>query len=930
MKTILIGADCEENLGIGMIGAALRRAGHRVSVLAFEDAGSIDEVARAVVSARPHCVGLAIQFQHGAAAHVALARQLRALGYRGHITCGGQHPTMAHVELLSDVAEIDSVVLHEGEQTVVELLAALESGRALGAVPGLAIRDSAGVPTRTAPRALSNALDDLPFAHRYRPHLRHLGLPFIPVWGSRGCWGACAFCAITTAHREAKRHAASRLLRLRSVENLAAEMAALWHRDQSPAIFCFHDDTLLLPRPEDSLERLRSLRCALDELGVGEIGLVGKCRPDCVTPELALALRRLGVFRMFVGIENGSQAGLDHLNRRTKTADLQRALAAFADAGIYTCYNLLLFEPDARLEHVRENIAFMRAHAEFPVNFCRAEAYHGTPLYQRLRERGALIGNYLGWDYRISDDRTELAFRITAAVFRERNFDAVGVANRYIGIAYLAQLLKTFFDCSGADERRVLRQSRELVTAITRESAEFLERVVDIAEHADLGDADAICRETARLGLELSACNRHWHAELDELETSIRLCAERNPRKRAQGRLPERARALFQQLTVAGCLVTSVPGCGGESDDGGNADNQGGAITEQGGATASGSRANGGSVSTNGGRSTADGGASPMGGRQTGGLNGDGGASPMGGRQTGGLNGDGGAPPSGGRATGGWIADPVPTNGGSATGGWVVDRGGTSESGGRATGGLIGDGGVTPVGGKVSAGMAGRAGAPSSRSGGALGGSSVVDPAPIVGRGYGGTYGDGGSPPTAGQAYSAQAGLHAVNLVSPSFVVAAGECTSSDEAAMSAIGDEARPECTTVVDPPPPPRAAPSQGAGHASEVAAFEPTEHWRNTQTSRMPRSQDLPLWDPPEVRLRATLEGGLIAVALCTNDRCISTRWQGEGSIEPDEAGARWQPTSRDDQLSVCVRSEGGVALATLRAVDVPGFRAVRERG
>jgi hypothetical protein len=36
MRVALIGSDCEENLGLGMIAAALIGAGHCVEVIAFE------------------------------------------------------------------------------------------------------------------------------------------------------------------------------------------------------------------------------------------------------------------------------------------------------------------------------------------------------------------------------------------------------------------------------------------------------------------------------------------------------------------------------------------------------------------------------------------------------------------------------------------------------------------------------------------------------------------------------------------------------------------------------------------------------------------------------------------------------------------------------------------------------------------------------
>jgi hypothetical protein len=152
-----------------------------------------------------------------------------------------------------------------------------------------------------------------------------------------------------------------------------------------------------------------------------------------------------------------------------------------------------------------------------------------------------------------------------------------------------------------------------------------------------------------------------------------------------------------------------------------------------------------------------------------------------------------------------------------------------------------------------------------------------------------------------------------------------GAGSLSDPSTLSTIGPDSSPECTAVVDPPPPPRSAMSRASDQPS-VATAEPTEHWRNTQATRLPRSQDLPLWDPPELALRAEIEDGSVAIALCTSDPCIATRWQGEGLIDPNETGARWQPTSRDDQITVCVRSEGGVAFATLRAADVRGFDTV----
>ena len=92
---------------------------------------------------------------------------------------------------------------------------------------------------------------------------------------------------------------------------------------------------------------------------------------------------------------------------------------------------------------------FIRDHADHPVNFCRAEPYFGTALHLDMVKAQHLGGSYLGYNYRIEDDRTELVYRICAAAFRERNFAPAGVANRYMGLGYAANVLTRFYDVGG-------------------------------------------------------------------------------------------------------------------------------------------------------------------------------------------------------------------------------------------------------------------------------------------------------------------------------------------------------------------------------------------------------------------------------------------------------------------------------------------------
>jgi len=561
MRVTLVGADFEENLGLGMLSASARRAGHEDFVVPFDEPESVNEVVRDVLATAPDVIGLAIQFQHRAAEFLDLARRLRRAGYRGHLTCGGQFPTLAAEDVLRENQAVDSIVLHEGEQTLVDLLAALDVQGSLGDVAGLALRADDGALMRTAARPLLNDLDQLPFPTRYRPHARHMGVPFIPIMGGRGCWGACSYCSITSFYRDARAHASGPMLRHRSPEDVATEMALLWHAAGGQAVFCFHDDNFLLPRPEASVKRVRAIRTALDELGVGRAAMIGKCRPDSLTPALAKELAELGVIRLYVGVENASQLGSDHLNRKNQTACVTDALRACREAGIFVCYNLLLFEPDARIDDIRENVRFMRDHAQHPVNFCRAEPYVGTPLAHQLETRQSLGGSYLGHGYRIEDDDTELLFRVCSAAFRQRNFEASGVANRSMGLGYSMKLLEFFHPGAPGPMASLARRTEQLTREIVLETASFLDTARVLVEQCR-DDADALQRETALLGLRIAAADRQRHAELDALHADFVRYAGKLPTPvRERVKPPPRLFALAQTALLGASLAAWAEAC---------------------------------------------------------------------------------------------------------------------------------------------------------------------------------------------------------------------------------------------------------------------------------------------------------------------------------------------------------------------------------
>jgi radical SAM superfamily enzyme YgiQ (UPF0313 family) len=562
MRIAFIGADLEENLGLGILSAIAEEHGHRPRILPFNDLSQLDAVVEEAMRGEPDVVGLSIQFQHRAPEFLALSRKLRQAGYEGHVTAGGQFPTLAWEETLRVDNGVDSVALHDAEETIVELLQALEAGDGLAEVAGIALRDDEGRAFRTASRRLLEDLDSVPFAKRYRAHNEHMDVPFIPIIGGRGCWGKCNYCSIISFYDDAIKSGGGKAVRLRSAENIAAEMALLLDNAGGEAIFCFHDDNFIFPGEKFSLKRIRAIRAALDEYGVGRVAMVGKTRPDCVTPKLAEALAELGVIRLYVGVENGSEAGGEHLRRGTQQSHVREALASCRQAGIFVCYNLLVFEPKGSIDDVASNVRFIREHADHPVNFCRAEPYFGTALHNDLSAEQDLSGSYLGFNYRIDDDRTELLFRICSAAFRERNFSPKGVANRYMGLGYAANVLKRFYDVGG-NTATLQRRASQLTRKISLDTAEYLDKAIALARDTKLDDPSDLERRVALLGLEIAAADRHWHEELDELYVDMRAFSASPPIAPSHARKPTpRFWDLKRSLAVGLSVATTFAACG--------------------------------------------------------------------------------------------------------------------------------------------------------------------------------------------------------------------------------------------------------------------------------------------------------------------------------------------------------------------------------
>ena len=435
MKIALVGAELEENLGLRYMAAVLEGRGHQVELVPFNTERDVSSAAQHIIAYAPEIAGFSMVFTGRAREFCRLVQTVREQGYPGHIIAGGHFACLNCENLLRDFPAFDSVALGEGEGIMCALADHLDDP---SQVSGLCYRKPDGAIALNPSTGNPENLDELPFPKR-TTFQNYFGQPIANILSTRGCYRDCAFCSINAWYKQG----GGKNFRLRSIENLAAEMKELYFR-HGIRIFNFHDDNFFHPHPDTAVKRFDELRSALRRDGVEGIAFAVKARPDSITREAISILDELGLFRVFLGVENASVRGLRNLNRKCTLDHILNALEVLNDFDVHIAYNLLMFEPDTQLEDILTNLRFMERHIENPFNFCRAEVYAGTGLEAKLRAENRLLGDYFGFDYRIKDPRSEAFHQIANYAFFDRNFDDMGLHYLNMQVDFLFQVLRRF------------------------------------------------------------------------------------------------------------------------------------------------------------------------------------------------------------------------------------------------------------------------------------------------------------------------------------------------------------------------------------------------------------------------------------------------------------------------------------------------------
>ena len=394
---------------LSLLGAILKARG--VSVIGRDyDRFTTEEMladASALVSAeRPDLVGVSCQSSNRGGVS-ALVRNLKALVPGLRVVVGGAFAS-SDPEMVLSRTGADWVAVGDGEETLPELVSALERGGDTRLVAGL-VWSEGGEVRRAPEREPFSALDSLPdpdfdlfdaaanLSRFRRPRAEALAGPVtaggrrclamhsaIMLLSSRGCVYRCVFCPMSTFKGKPRLHTPAYFVR-----QVAVMAKRYGWRD-----FVFGDNYFTRDR-----QRVLEI-CALLRREAPGIRWICMTRADAMDPVLAREMAVAGCREISYGIESGSPRVQKAIGKRLDLGLVPSAFAATREAGMHAVLMLMVGNPGDDLESTRETAVFLRGVDPDRVLVHRTKVYPGTGIHATALAAGVIPpGFYDGDDH---------------------------------------------------------------------------------------------------------------------------------------------------------------------------------------------------------------------------------------------------------------------------------------------------------------------------------------------------------------------------------------------------------------------------------------------------------------------------------------------------------------------------------------------------
>jgi anaerobic magnesium-protoporphyrin IX monomethyl ester cyclase len=452
-------------IGIYWVATLLKEHGHEVEVLNWHDRQDRNvEIRETLARVRPALIGFSLVHANRWGA-LEIARIAKELDPEVKIVFGGPGAGFLWRHFLTHFADVDYVVIGEGEFVLLRLVQTLEGQNpCLEGVGGIAYREGDRIVRTKSPSPIAD-LDSLPLPSRYFQY-RH-------VASSRGCPWKCRFCGSPGLWNGK--------VRFRSPRHFVDELDQLYRKGIT--FFYVSDDTFTAHKPR-VLEICRTIL----ERGL-QITWNAICRVDGVDEEILYWMRRAGCIQISYGVESGSEKIRAILGKKITTDQVKRAFDLTRSYGILPRAYFIYGAPGETPETIAETIALITEIQPLAAVFYILDLFPGTEFYERIRESGGIDDDvwlqrieglmYLELDPQLSDelvldfgDRLRRAFYGSVHSFAE-SLSLVDRKDLYPSHADFCSRLAMTFTHGEYSRNEMVRDKERVAEKLFRKGLEY-------------------------------------------------------------------------------------------------------------------------------------------------------------------------------------------------------------------------------------------------------------------------------------------------------------------------------------------------------------------------------------------------------------------------------------------------------------------------
>lgn len=350
--------------GLFSLGAQAVRAGHEVKVLNLS-AYDWPETEKVIAGLDAQLFGMSCWTANRRGVKL-VSELIKRLHPNAHVVVGGPHATPLAKEVLEHFRAVDTVCTGESEETFLELVERLASGQDLRAIAGTYYRDGHQI-VRGPPRGSIRELDELESPHRH--FATHI------VMTSRGCPWQCTFCGAETTW--------GRGFRGQSIPYVLDALEAALAR--VPVRMLLIKDDTFTANKKRAMDICRGIRAR-------GLNFLWSCdtRVDVLTEELLREMRLAGCQRLSLGVESGSPAILQAIDKKITPEKIVRAADMAKKVGIQVRFYMMLGNRGETAQTFRETLAFLERAKPHQYLFSCLSVYPGTIDFHDAEKAGWL------------------------------------------------------------------------------------------------------------------------------------------------------------------------------------------------------------------------------------------------------------------------------------------------------------------------------------------------------------------------------------------------------------------------------------------------------------------------------------------------------------------------------------------------------------